>query len=132
MQKLSIILFVAIVLIGCQSNESRPSGTQVEPLEYSIAETNDVSYAGTPRLVYRITLNVNDIPDQPRMRKTAVDIWQDGNKKWSEFTVFMYLPEMNTNDLAYVVAEFSPSGMKEFRVLKEALYFTKWQEKKSK
>jgi hypothetical protein len=96
-------------------------------LKYKIVKRKDVSYQGTSRMTFRIVLNVSRIPTEKEMKDTATEIWEDGNKSWAEFTVFMYLPDMNTNDMAYAVAEFRRSGMKEFKINEYALYGTKWK-----
>lgn len=49
------------------------------------------------------------------------------NKNWKEFTVFMYLPGMDTNGLAYGVGEFRPNGLKEFKIQSYSLIGTKWE-----
>lgn len=98
-------------------------------LSYKIIGKKDISYLNTPRMVYRVALEVEKVPDKENMEKTAIEIWRDGNKKWKEFTVFMYLPEMNTEGIAYGIGEFTPNGLKEFQMMDIALYGTKWEDK---
>ena len=93
----------------------------IPQLKYTIIEKNDVSYLNTPRMVYRILLDVDDIPSENSMRDLATEIWRKGNNKWAEFTVFIYLPGMNTNSMAYGVGEFRPSGMKFFNINQNSL-----------
>ena len=112
-----LVIVVAIV-VGLRSEEV---------LEYVIIDTEDISYAGTPRMVYRVVVEVEEIPVAEELEKTALQIWEDGNKDWKEFTVFMYLPDMNTHLLAYAIGEFRPQGLKEFRIQEVALYGTKWE-----
>lgn len=96
-------------------------------LKYKIVAREDVSYRGTPRMVFRIIVNVNRIPSEVQLKKTAKYIWENGNKGWKEFTVFMYLPDMDTNNVAFGVGEFRPYGLKEFRIQDYSLYGTKWK-----
>ncbi len=112
-----LVVVIAIV-IGLRSEEV---------LEYTIIETEDISYAGTPRMVYRVVVEVEEIPVAEELEKTALQIWEDGNKDWKEFTVFMYLPDMDTHLLAYAIGEFRPQGLKEFRIEAAALHGTKWE-----
>ena len=97
-------------------------------LTYRIVARQDVSYRGSQRMTYRVALDVPEIPSEPAMCETAKAIWQNGNTRWDEFTVWMYLPGMNTRSLAFVTAEFRPSGLIQFTVASFALWDTKWQE----
>ncbi|GMR24928.1 MAG: hypothetical protein BMS9Abin39_0199 [Ignavibacteria bacterium] len=103
------------------------SRKSTEILKYKIVNREDVSYGGTPRMVFRIVVNVNRIPSEDQLKKTAKHIWENGNKGWEEFTVFMYLPDMDIKNIAYGVGEFRPNGLKEFKIQNYALYGTKWQ-----
>ena len=100
------------------------------PLPYRVAKRQDISYRGSNRMTYRVALDVQEVPSEPAMCKTAKAIWRNGNTRWDEFTVWLYLPGMNTGDLAYVTAEFRPSGLLEFTVQEAALYGTRWQNAK--
>ncbi len=118
-----IILFLLVVtmlLVSC-------GGENKEILEYSITEKQDVSYLNTPRMIYRIILDVDKLPSDKEMEETAIAIWEKGNKNWEEFTVFIYLPEMDTKLLAYGVGEFSQTGLTEFKKNEYALIETKWE-----
>ena len=114
------LLVVTMLLVSC-------GGENKEILKYSITEKQDVSYLNTPRMVYRIILDVDKLPLDKEMEKTAIDIWEKGNKNWKEFTVFMYLPEMDTKSLAYGVGEFNQTGLTEFKKNEYALIETKWE-----
>lgn len=119
----SVISFVFLVIViaivfGLRSGQV---------LQYIIIETEDISYAGTPGMVYRVVVEVEEIPVKEELEKTAIQIWEDGNKDWKEFTVFMYLPDMDTALVAYGVAEFGPQGLKELRIQEAALYGTRWE-----
>ncbi|MDO9340606.1 MAG: hypothetical protein Q7T72_08790, partial [Bacteroidales bacterium] len=84
----------------------------------------------TPRMVYRIILDVNSLPSDEEMKNTAINIWGNGNKNWKEFTVFQYLPDMNTEIPAYGVGEFNEDGLVRFYNNEYALIGTKWEIKK--
>lgn len=64
------------------------------------------------------------------MRNTSSYLWEHGNKNWEEFTVFLYLPEMNTESPAYGVGEFNEGGLVRFNNNEYALIKTKWEIKK--
>jgi len=120
-----------------QKEEKQPIITQKQVvdeklpgiLSYRIVKKQDISYANTPRMVYRVVLDVTDIPSEIQMKRTASYIWENGNKHWKEFTVFMYLPGMNTSGAALGIGEFRPYGLKEFKVQGFVLAGTKWEEK---
>lgn len=99
------------------------------PLSYSVVGHEDTSYLNTPRMVYRVVLEVEKVPDKETMKEAAIKIWKYGNKKWEEFTVFMYLPEMNTKGVAYGIGSFTPKGLKEFKIMEFSLCGTKWEDK---
>jgi len=80
-------------------------------------------------MVYRVALEVEKVPDKKTMKEAAIEIWGDGNRKWKEFTVFMYLPEMNTKGAAYGIGNFTRIGLKEFKVMDASLCGTKWEDK---
>jgi hypothetical protein len=96
-------------------------------LKYSCVKKQNISYAQAPRMVWRIRLDVADIPAEAQIRQTALEIWESQNGHWHEFTVFVYLPEMNTEDLAYATAEFTKIGLKAFRIEPLSLLGTKWE-----
>ena len=73
---------------------ARPSKKIEGILDYKIVGKEDVSYRGTARMVFRVVVKVTRKPSEEQLRKTAIQIWENGNRDWEEFTVFMYLPEM--------------------------------------
>lgn len=84
------------------------------------------------RMVYRIILDVNSLPTEDEMKKTAINIWENGNKEWEEFTVFIYMPEQETNGPAFGIAEFNQMRLESFISSKSTLYGTKWEIKETK
>ncbi len=95
---------------------------------FRILERRDVSYPGTRRMTFRVELDVQEVPSERDMCDTARAIWQNGNTRWDEFTVWLYLPGMNTHSLAYVTAEFRPWGLISFIALPGALYLSDWRD----
>lgn len=128
MKNLLIAILISLTLFSCQSNsEKKP-----ETLRFEISEKQDISYFDNPRVVYRIILYVDSLPTEKEMRNTAYSIWKNEKRNWKEFTVFLYLPEMNTGLTAYGNAEFNENGLVEFNINKDALFETKWEIKKTK
>ena len=141
---------LTIIIFGCQSNQrqysesnnpsvSNQSDTlenqaKITPavstiLKHRIVEKQDISYANTPRMVYRIILEVDSLPSEAEMIYTAKHLWKSGNQNLMEFTVFEYLPTMNIHYAAFGVAEFNTNGMVSFQKNESALYDTKWEVK---
>ena len=96
-------------------------------LTYSVIQRENVSDLGTSKRVYRIIFQVEEIPSRESMSRTAESVWSNGNANWDEFTIFGYLPGMDTGSAAYAVAEFQPSGMIDFRIQPVALLGTRWE-----
>ena len=96
-------------------------------LKYSVVAKQDISYAGTNRVIYKVLAETIELPSAGPREELAQHLWREGNRNLDEFTVFIYLPGMDTNLTAYGIGEFSPIGLKYFRVQKFALYGTKWQ-----
>ena len=91
-----------------------------ETLEFQV--TKNVTKVGLPyqnRAKIEILVLVDSIPTDEAMRRTATRIWQNGNKGWDEFTVFIDLPKAVMMDFlnlpygTYGVFEFTPSGLNE-------------------
>jgi len=122
MKNVVIIFIISLIIASCVSNSEKKS----EILNYTISEKQDISYLNTPRMVYRIILNVDSIPTVNEMKNTAISIWENGNQNWKEFTVFLYLPEMNTGMMAYGIGEFNQDGLIKFEKNETSLFDTKW------
>jgi hypothetical protein len=98
-------------------------------LTYSVINREKISSSGSSKMVYRIVFDVEEIPSQEGMRETAESVWNNGNAKWEEFTVFGDLPGMDVGSAAYAVAKVRQTGMTDFRIQSFALPGTKWKKK---
>ena len=128
MRNIIKVILISLIFTSCVSNTER----NPKILNYTISEKQDISYLNTPRMVYRIILNVDSIPTEKDMRNTAISIWENGNKNWKEFTTFLYLPEMNTEMMAFGIGEFNQNGLVKFEKNEISLYWTKWEIKETK
>ena len=74
-------------------------------------------------------LNVSEIPNEESIKETAILHWKKNSySRYNEFTVFVYLPEMNTNESAYGIFEFDQKGNITYSLINESsLYDTKWE-----
>ena len=112
------------------ASNSQTAKTGKEFLNYKIIKKQKVGLSTSSRMVYRILVEVDKIPSDDAMKKTAIHIWKDGNRGWNEFTVFIYLPEMDLNYSAYGIIEFNPNGITSFSKSESNFYGTKWKAKK--
>lgn len=96
-------------------------------LEYNVVGKEDISYAGTPRMEYRVVVKTDVIPSKEQIQETAKSIWKNGNKNWKEFTVFVYLTGMDTGGAAYGIGSFGASGLRKVEINDFTLYGTKWR-----
>ena len=83
--------------------------------QYSIVEENDISYANVRRKTLRIRLKSSNPSDQI-LRRAARAICNKGYSSLDEFTVWMYLPEMDAYNTAYVTAEFRSEILYDFNI----------------
>ena len=123
----ALIACVLFLFVSCSSQSSDSSSQVQSELKYHIVAREDVSYLGTPRMVFRVMLEVAEIPTEESMRALADELWNNGNKDWKEFTVFLYLPTMDTSFLAYGIAEYRPHGLQKFEISTLAVMDTKWE-----
>ena len=104
-----------------------------EPLPYTMVSTSDASFGdygdieGRSRTVYRVRLKVRQLPTQEQMERTAKRIWEKECGSEQESVIFMYLPGMSAEEIAYGVAECDSSGLSDFKVQDVALIGTKWE-----
>src|SRR5690554_249690 len=117
-------LFMILIIVAF------PSFLHSGVLDYRIIKKQDISFANIQRIVYRVVLEVKAIPTEQDMQNTAQQIWQKDLLKWDEFTVLMYLPDMDMNYSAYCVAEINKDGLIKLRIQQNSLYETKWEPKK--
>jgi len=128
-----IVLFFTL-LISCNNQEGKSQTSNIQKdiektkdiLSYVIKEKKDYSYLNNPRMSYRITLDVDKLPTKKQLESTAIKIWKEGNTNWKEFTVFMYLPEMDIESTAYYIAEFGLNGISRSEIQNYSTYGTKW------
>ena len=61
---------------------------QIEPLEYSLVEEKDISYAGCRRVSYKI--KVADDANSEAVKATQQKLIDDKKGSWDDITVFTY------------------------------------------
>jgi hypothetical protein len=105
-------------------------GTKWAPniLKYHVLAKNDYGSINNPRMDYKIILDVDKLPSKEMLRKTSYFIWENGNKKYKEFTINIFLSDTYPypNSEAYAIAEFTGLGGKNISIRKDALKNTKY------
>jgi len=95
----------------------RKKSAPIKAYAYEQIAREDISHGATSRLVLRIRLDTEELPNEKRMKKTAEQIWKKEGKQWKEFTVAMIYGDIpNFNFGSYGTAEYRPSGLLEFRI----------------
>lgn len=117
-------LFMILIIVAF------PSFLHSGVLDYRIIKKQDISFADIQRVVYRVVLEVKAIPAEKDMKIIAQQIWKKDLKKWDEFTIFMYLPDMDMDYSAYCVAEINKDGLIKLKLQQYSLLGTKWEPKK--
>ena len=95
--------------------------------EYRILAKELTNYTGIPCMTYKVLVEVNRIPADDKLKKIAIELWENGNKQWANFTVLLYLSDMNPHLAAYGIGWFGPDGLKKFKTQDYALNETKWR-----
>jgi len=96
-------------------------------LPYKIVKKEDQSYQGKSRMTYRVLVDVKSKPTEDELKEIAHEIWKNGNQSWGEFTVFLYLPDMNTNSMAYGISNYTRTRFLDFKIQEYSLWGTKWE-----
>jgi len=116
------LLFLSL----CQQKAEEETGEDVNILKYKVVKK--VRYRSWNTMVYRIILEVAEFPTEDQMKETAIHIWENGNKNWNTFSVFMYLPGMNVKRTGYGRGQFNANGMEYFTIQDSSLNGTRWEE----
>lgn len=117
----SSILLVLIIGIGCNSN--------MEVLKYYQAEPEkDISFMGEKRGTYSAYIyDINSLPSEELLKNTSIKIWESSEESWDEYTVWLYLPDMDFSLSAYSAAEFDRNGLTEFVIFENSIIGTIWE-----
>lgn len=110
----SFLGWCAVKYLQSSPIENTQSNKNINSIKYTIYSKEDISFTGLKRMVYRIELNVEIVPEETELKNSTIEIWKNGNKHWDDFTIFYYLPDMDKNGSAFTIAEFTPYGLKSF------------------
>lgn len=113
-----LLLLLMFLAGGC--------GSDAPELAYSIEATDDISNAEKKRKVSRVSVDVSEIASEDQLKSVAIAVWKAIGRGQDEFTVFLYLPEMDYHSLAYAVGVFSRDGIQSFKINEWSLFGHPW------
>jgi len=99
-----------------------------EILKFKTIDFTKVGLKTENRATQKIEVKSISLPSKELLINTAENIWKK-NKSYSEFTIFIYLKDMDINSSAYCIVEFDKKRMTDFILSKSSLYDTKWEVK---
>ena len=97
-----------------------------EILSFKVVKNEKVGLKSQNRAIQKIVVQTNSLPNEDALKNTAKSIWEK-NSSYDEFTVFIYLEEMDTTLNAYCIIEFNSTKMTDFMILESTLIDTKWE-----
>jgi len=97
-----------------------------EILSFKVVKNEKVGLKSQNRAIQKIVVQTNSLPNEDALKNTAKSIWKK-NSSYDEFTVFIYLEEMDTTSNAYCIIEFNSTKMTDFMILESTLLDTKWE-----
>ncbi|MGD9931788.1 MAG: SH3 domain-containing protein [Mangrovibacterium sp.] len=85
--------------------------------DYIIIAKEDISLDDFQGMKYKIRFNVKSVPDEAAIINVCNAIWEDGNKNWEEFYIYVYLSDMSIDEQAYCVLAYSNNGYEDITYL---------------
>ncbi|MBD3345035.1 MAG: hypothetical protein GF401_08240 [Chitinivibrionales bacterium] len=101
-------------------------------LPYKIIDRQVLGSFVSSKIIMKIMVETEKLPLEEDIKETAKKIWHEGNTLWNNFTLFVYLPEMNNEGAAYCFLEFGHSGLQNFQIQEFSIKETIWTQKKEK
>jgi len=98
------------------------------PFAYEIVEVQNISYRGKKRAICRAKVDTTQLPPIEDVNRIANEIWGSHQANWDELSTALYLPGMDTDDLPYVMVEYSANGTPTTTINDIALWGTDWYE----
>jgi hypothetical protein len=120
--KFVLALLVFLTLPACE-NISNNEKNKIPDVNYTIILRENVNSSSKTRTRNRIVINTENTPSETDMKTIANDYWKKYYEQEDELHLFIYLPGMDTEDIAYGVAIFSSSGLVDFEVNEYVLDF---------
>ena len=94
--------------------------------KYKFLEKSETRQLGAVWITLKVFLATTKLPDRKALEDFASTLWKDHRRVTKKVAVLVYLPGMDTEDLAYGVVKFDDSKMLELWVRKATLFGTKF------
>ena len=95
--------------------------------QYKLLETAETKKFGESWISLKVFLSTSKLPSREALEDFATTLWEEHRRANRNLAVLIYLPGMNTEDLAYGVVQFSDEGLLETWVRRVTLFGTPFQ-----
>jgi len=109
------------------SKSQRPDPTAdktAHGYKYRLLEKSETTKYGESWITLKVFLATSKLPGSKALEDFAKTLWKEHKRANKHVAVFVYLPGMDTEDLAYGVIQFSDEKMLELWVRKATLFGT--------
>jgi|GEM_PF-7022552 len=117
-----LLLILAVLIaggIGWFGNAVLFTG-EVPAVSYEILSTEEFGSVDNTEAVIEVRFQETH-PTIRELRRTTFEIWNQGNRGWDLLTIHIYLPGMELTEEPFAIAEFTPAGIRNIRVLQESV-----------
>ncbi|BDQ33102.1 SH3 domain-containing protein [Pseudodesulfovibrio portus] len=111
------------------SGKKRPDPTPdktAHGYRYRVIEKSETRQLGEVWITLKVFLATDKLPERQAMQDFATTLWKDNRRVTKKVAVLIYLPGMDTEDLAYGVVKFDDTKMLELWVRKATLFGTRF------
>ncbi len=124
------VLFLCLPLFAC--GEDASSLPQHGPIhgpsfDITIIDSKEIAGSARKRGVVRAVLHVDAVPGRLLTQRAGQVVRHKIVGTWDEITIFIYLPEMSEDSLAWGVARFIADGEDSFAIQKHSLNGTPYE-----
>lgn len=94
--------------------------------QYRLLEKSETKKYGVTWITLKIFLSTTKLPEATQLKDFCTTLWSEHRRATRNLVVLVYLPGMDTDDLAYGVVTFDDKAMLELWVRQVALFGTKF------
>lgn len=94
--------------------------------QYRLLEKSETKRYGVTWITLKVFLSTTKLPDSTQLKDFSTTLWNEHRRATRNLVVLVYLPGMDTDDLAYGVVSFDDKAMLELWVRQVALFGTKF------
>lgn len=92
----------------------------IPSLSYETLSKDEVGGTGEKRAIIEVRIH-DPHPTIRELRRTAFEIWNQGNRGWDLLTIHLYLPNMDTTEEPFAIVRFTPAGIQGIRLMNESI-----------